>query len=133
MRKSLIFIIIGCLCSTIALANRIPRAVMQRPPAPQLLEPGDNVVAARDGEVRFRWKAVEFGGESYSYDFRLYRGSELTAKTLLLTKKLSTRETELSLKASMFEEKAQYAWALRVRGPSKGRESYSLFKVAFKK
>jgi hypothetical protein len=129
-RISLVFYIL--FFSTPLLFASVPREVVT-PPAPRLLAPNDRAVLAKGEDLEFRWGSESLtAGQSY-FDFRLYRGTQLLAYTLILKKKVPSTQSTFRVKSDQFQDGQLYAWSVREVGTTKSRSNYSIFKVEFKK
>ncbi len=101
-------------------------------PAPWLLEPaGDSVDLKGKDFLEFKWKPDLSVNTDY-YDFRLYKGYEMLASTLILKQRVSANEFSFKVAATTFENGQVYTWSVRsvILSGEKSDKSFSSFKVS---
>ena len=101
-------------------------------PQPKLLKPvTDTIDLSGKKELLFEWSPHE--GDTFRrkyYDFRLYKGSQMTESNLILKKKVSPTTHQLSVESALFKQGGEYTWSLRQKYRSgKSRRSLNSFKV----
>ena len=102
-------------------------------PEPRLISPSRDVIdLSGKQELVFKWSPYERarGFRDY-YDFRLYKGSDMLAGSLIMKKRVDPNIYELRLPSNTFENGMTYTWSLRqvYDGARKSRRSYQTFKV----
>ncbi len=100
-----------------------------QPPAPRILEPGDDTNLAGKEELEFRWSSEGDRSMIDFFDFRVYKGTQTIESGLIHAEKVSTGKHSVKLKASLFEDGQTYAWSIRSVGRQKSRSNYALFKI----
>lgn len=102
-------------------------------PKPRLIAPSTDVVDLTGAStLEFKWSPHE--GDQIRrdhYDFRLYRGTQMLASTLIFKARIHPRQWSLALQAGMFEDGQVYTWSLRqvYTGSAKSWRSFESFKV----
>jgi hypothetical protein len=100
-------------------------------PAPWLLEPvTDKIDITGKDALEFKWKPDLSVNTDY-YDFRLYKGYDMLASTLILKQKLEGNVSSFKVKAETFENGQVYTWSLRrvILSGEKSDKSFSSFKI----
>ncbi len=104
-------------------------------PEPYLLSPTkENIDLTGKKELEFKWDPHEQGlGFRQYYDFRLYKGRNEYADSLIFKKQVPPDEYQIKVPSEIFKDGQVYTWALRqVYDQGKSPRSYYSFKV-FKK
>lgn len=105
-------------------------------PQPRLLYPRLYEVSMQPGTgLEFRWSPHEGSAVQRDYyDFRLYKGYQMLASTLLFKKRVSPRDFSITLGPEYFADGGIYTWSLRqvYTGSVKSRKSTQSFKVIIK-
>lgn len=100
--------------------------------APTLLEPiTSNVDLTGKQMLKFLWVSNIVGSIDRNYfDFRLYKGTQMTEDNIIYKEKLAPRTRKLELKADIFQEGETYSWSLRYSiNKQKSDLSWRTFKV----
>ncbi len=137
MKKNLLFIIILFITLSIAGSSQ-PASIFSEQmfgnniPRPRLLEPvSDTVNLAGKKELLFKWSPHE--GDNFKrkyYDFRLYKGMQMTESNLILKKKVPPTRHRIVVDSSLFKTGGDYTWSLRQKyRTGKSRRSTNTFKV----
>jgi len=98
---------------------------------PTLLFPAtDDIDLKSQAFVEFRWERTDRFSTDH-YEFRLYKGRQAVADTLLMKKQISTDEYPFKLEASTFEVNQVYTWSLTQVYTSgrKSDKSYTAFMI----
>ena len=100
-------------------------------PAPWLLQPVTDMVdlTGKDA-LEFKWKPDLSVNTDY-YDFRLYKGYDTLASTLILKQRVEGNESSFKVNAATFENGQVYTWSLRrvILSGEKSDKSFSSFKA----
>jgi hypothetical protein len=137
LQKSAVLLILILLFSgppsvTTALNGIGSRGLFNFIPAPWLLEPAsDSVNLAGKESLEFKWKPDLSVNTDY-YDFRLYKGYDMLASTLILKQRVTSNEFSFKIKSDIFETGQTYTWSLRrvILSGEKSDRSFSSFKVS---
>lgn len=100
-------------------------------PGPQLISPIlDNIVLSVGSGVKFKWLCGRMAQIDH-YEFRLYKGYEMTADTLIIKNDVKPGDCEFELPAESFEVGQFYTWSLKAvfLNGEKGDKSYNTFKI----
>jgi len=98
---------------------------------PTLLFPGtESIDLKSQAFVEFRWERTDRVSTDH-YEFRLYKGYQAVADTLLMKKQISTDDYPFKLEASTFEVGQVYTWSLTqvYTDGRKSDKSYTTFKI----
>lgn len=138
MKKNLILLGIALCVLTLtglvfasSLAGFRDRGTFFFPPAPRLIYPVTDVVTlAGNGNFEFKWDINDFV-ETYSYDFRLYKGYETVESNLILKETLPYYKDSLKVKAGLLQDNQVYTWTLSraALGGRKSDRSFISFKI----
>ena len=135
MKKLLAIFIILCLSGTSFAGSALTgtRFGEDEVPQPRLISPARDVIdlSGKD-ELVFKWSPHERarGFRDY-YDFRLYKGYDMLAGSLIMKRQVDPNAYELRLPSNTFENGSTYTWSLRqvYDATRKSRRSYQSFKV----
>ena len=101
-------------------------------PRPQLMYPiTEEVDLTGKPQLEFRWSPHKglFMDRRY-YDFRLYKGYDMNASTLILKERVPYNRYDFSISSDAFENNQVYTWSLRaVSFSAKSQRSYQSFRV----
>lgn len=85
----------------------------ETPPSPELIYPTtENLNLAGKAVIEFKWISnnyIWFSG----YEFKLYKGYQTTADTLIHSEKAASSQSVIKLPVSIFEAGQVYTWKLR--------------------
>ncbi len=130
----LLFLFIVSFCLRDALASNEGFSIggfHQSFPGPYLFSPvTENIDLSKKDCLEFKWRRSDFV-YTFRYEFRLYKGYQQGAATLVLKRVVLPDEYPLSISSSNFEEGQVYTWAL-VQVLNDGRKSdksFSSFKI----
>ncbi len=99
--------------------------------APWLLAPVTDSINLTGKEfLEFKWKPDLSVNTDY-YDFRLYKGYNMLASTLILKQRVNANEFSFKVNTATFENGQVYTWSLRrvILSGEKSDKSFSSFKV----
>lgn len=105
---------------------------ISQPPEPRLLYPvGEEVVLTGKEFLEFRWQRYSYFPVIDYYDFRLYKGYNMTAANIIVKKRLERTEYSIKVSAGLFEDNQVYTWTLRQVNSrqEKSELAYNSFKV----
>lgn len=100
-------------------------------PGPQLVSPIlDNIVLSSGSGVKFKWLCGMLARIDH-YEFRLYKGYQMYADTLIMKKDVRPGDCVFELPADTFELNQPYSWSLKAvyLNGQKSQESDSTFKI----
>ena len=99
---------------------------------PMLLSPNsEEVVLTGQDTLKFRWLAdlKHYNNRDY-YDFRIYKGYQMTADTLIFKQKLPAHTGHFTVDTGMFENGQIYTWSVRhIVGVEKSDQGHYSFKA----
>lgn len=133
-----LFLTLGCLVillsiSRLSLAQRggfgAGKGIFFSAP-PRLMSPvTDNIDLSGKKTLEFRWICEMINTDGF--DFRLYKGYNPIASTLIRKEKISKDNTAFNLDAGIFETGQSYTWSLQrtVLSGEKSDRVYASFKV----
>ncbi|MDP8260756.1 MAG: hypothetical protein P9M01_00240 [Candidatus Kappaea frigidicola] len=119
-----IFFIISVGDSGVFLSNRIPQ--------PKIFYPrSENVDIAQKDSLEFKWSSlVGSSTDRRYYDFRLYKGYDITTDNLIYKKEVSPFKSKWNVEANLFQNGQVYTWTLRqVYISGKSDRSINSFKI----
>ena len=99
-------------------------------PAPRLMSPfAGEVVLTGKSSLTFEWSTEGDPTRRQYYDFRIYKGRDMLASTLIYKEKITAYKTDV--KADLFQNGGVYTWAVRqvYGGGDKSRRNFSSFKI----
>ena len=110
-------------------ANRI--RIFDSDSGPYLIYPATEDITLKGKDfLEFRWGRAG-GFKLDHYEFKLYKGYEAIASTLIFKQNFPRNAYPISIPANLFENNQVYTWSLRqvfMNGEKTGR-SYSSFKI----
>ncbi len=99
--------------------------------APELYSPvTSNIDLSTESNLKFKWRQVYLAKTDH-YEFRLYKGYETIASTLILKQNIPADEYPFELPADNFEINQVYTWTLKqvyINGQKSDR-AFSAFKI----
>ncbi len=102
-------------------------------PRPRLMYPiTEELDLTGKPQLEFRWSPHQGGFMDRRYfDFRLYKGYDTNASTLILKERVGYNRYNFSINSDVFENNQVYTWSLRaVSFSAKSQRSYQSFRVA---
>lgn len=102
-------------------------------PAPRLMTPATEPVdLTGKSTLKFEWSTEGDSVQRQYYDFRLYKGHDLTASGLISSEHVRTYFVELPV--DVFQEGQVYTWSVRqvYGGGRKSRRNFESFKIGKK-
>jgi len=100
-------------------------------PGPDLFYPiADDIDLKGAPYLEFKWRRSDFV-YTRSYDFRLYKGYQTVASSLILKRIITTDEYPFKVESLVFDPGQVYTWVLRqiTLNGRKSDKSFSSFKV----
>jgi hypothetical protein len=130
---TIIIVLAGGVC---AHAGRLRNGIYgrgDRVPQPTLLAPTTETIDLTGKvELEFKWSPHESArGFRLYYDFRLYKGYDMTEGNLMVKEKVSSDTYRVAFPADLFQNNGIYTWSLKqvYDGGRKSLRSYQSFTV----
>lgn len=102
-------------------------------PRPRLIYPVSEKINLEGSKtVAFKWSPHESRSLGRrSYDFRVYKGTEMTAPNLVYNEMLSGEKRKIEVNADIFENGKTYTWSIRqvYRGTGKSTRNFNTFRI----
>lgn len=121
-------IVLSLSVCVISLARSLPSDLA----SPMLMEPGsETVVLTGKDSLTFKWYDAlsHYPGKDY-YDFRIYKGYQTVADTLIFKEKVPARTFRISVSTDLFKDGEIYSWSVRhVVGAAKSLRNFRSFKA----